>query len=662
MLLENFCLKSSKSSVSNTWKNMNSVQWEEEETECPTLYQFYTTGGIKYGLEATGDEFKLNNKLFKIFSGSLHYFRILPERWSTSIRLMRQCNLNTVCTYVPWNLHEVSPGNYDFKGLLDLKSFIEKVQREDMFLILRPGPYICAEVDLGGLPSWLLKDDIKLRSNDKKFISAVSCYFKELLQIVSKYQFSVTGGPIIAVQVENEFASYGNTQQNIDDLQYMTFLKDLLIESGIKELLFTCDMPSLGLLPGSIEGTLMTANFQTDVDKELSILKQHQPDKPLMVTEFWSGWFDHWNEKHEEIPLDTYISSLKAILKNNASFNIYVFQGGTNFGFINGANIGFPLPDSPYTCTITSYDYGAPLTEDGRCTEKYFATFMLLKEIELGYNRPKSLPFSDVSHINMNDNYLNVNNIAVSKFLPLDKLLSTVKEYKKAKPLLMEMLDEVYGQQFGFIYYQTKLKQEGRLKFTAGHGTRTIVLVNKTPIAVVMGSDRCHETQIDSSLLCKTENTLGLLVENLGRINFTNKNVILNNERRGIGENITINGEQLLKWSMYSLDFSSKFMHDIMLLDWSAIEDKSEGTIALYRASLNLDTVKDTFITSNSWTKGIVIVNSFNIGRYWKVGPQQTLFLPKELLKQGLNEILAFELHGKIEHFEFKHYPVLNSN
>lgn len=408
-------------------------------------------------------------------------------------------------------------------------------------------------------------------------------------------------------------------------------------------------MPSVSYRKGSLPDVLMTANFQTDAEKELKILKDLQPNKPLMVAELWSGWFDHWGDKHEEISVDIYVESLKLILSKNASFNIYVFQGGTNFEFMNGANVGFPLPETPYSCTVTSYDYGALLTESGEYTKKYSATRTLLRSFE------KEDLMLELK-LNMNYEYLQIDQLLVESFLPLNKVLPLAAKFERSNPVVMEELD----QRFGFSLYEKKFNKSGILEFSVTQGVRIVIFVD---FKVIFVKESAHGFQSVHVNTCSDNDysTLWILIENLGRINFTEESKVLNNERRGIIGPAKLNNISLYNWTVYSLNFDTRFLNDITSVEWEKI-DASESIldIGLYAAFFNLEEVKDSFLFSTSWNKGIAIVNGFNIGRYWKVGPQQTLYIPKHFLKVGMNQIFVFEVHDKVTQFQLKNSHVLN--
>ncbi|XP_049940856.1 beta-galactosidase-1-like protein 2 [Schistocerca serialis cubense] len=369
---------------------LDELQWNTEmvgrceycsNEELQPVLQYYQGSSIDSGLVADADGFHLNNKNLTIFSGALHYFRVHPSYWEDRIAKISAMGLVAVETYVPWNLHEPEEGVYDFgdgdrefSPFLDLDLFIQKVYEANLLLLIRPGPYICAEWEFGGLPSWLLRiPDIKVRTSDEKYTSKVKAYFDKLLPIIAKWQF-IKGGPIIAVQLENE---YGGTGAN--DKEYLEFLRDLYISHGIDGLFFTSDTPGRSGDRGALDGVLQTANFKFFPEVQLNVLRELQPDKPAMVMEYWAGWYDHWmNGRHASTSAARFRNILERIITYPASFNLYMFHGGTSFGFMSGANAASSFPT--YKPQVTSYDYDAPLTEAGDYTDKYTAVQELLDQ------------------------------------------------------------------------------------------------------------------------------------------------------------------------------------------------------------------------------------------------------------------------------------------
>ncbi|PNF23705.1 hypothetical protein B7P43_G02480 [Cryptotermes secundus] len=356
--------------------------------DLPTLYEYYTEGGITAGLETLPDTFQLNKKNITIFSGAIHYFRVHPDYWRDRLRKLRAAGFNAVETYIPWNLHEPERDKYDFGHgssdmslFLDVVKYIKTAQEEDLLVLVRPSPYICAEWDFGGMPSWLLQyPGLRVRSSETQYVDRVKKYNSRLMPLLESLQFT-KGGPIIAFQLENEYGALTEDGSE-EDVDYLKFLKEDYEKYGIVELLYTSDNPISHEERGSLPGVLQTANFQINPEDELSLLKKFQPDKPGMVMEYWSGWFDHWFEKqHHTTSVEAFSDVLERILKFPASVNLYMFHGGTNFGFHNGANIQDEFPH--YLADVTSYDYDAPLTETGDYTNKYYAC----KHIVAKYNK-----------------------------------------------------------------------------------------------------------------------------------------------------------------------------------------------------------------------------------------------------------------------------------
>ncbi|XP_030767921.1 beta-galactosidase-1-like protein 2 [Sitophilus oryzae] len=620
----------------------------------PTLYQYYTEGGIQGGLNDTQSDFLLNGKKIKIFSGALHYFRVHPEYWRDRLRKYRAAGLNCVETYVPWNVHEPEDGRFDFGGnvdendfslFLDLVRFVEMAQEEDLLVILRPGPYICAEWEFGGLPSWLLRQkDIKVRTSDPKYLSYVERYFKQLLPLVAPLQFS-KGGSIIAVQIENE---YGNVKEESKpiDTAYLEALKTILTDNGIVELLFTSDTPTAGF-NGTLSGVLATANFQEDCSIELGLLKSHQPNKPLMVMEYWTGWFDHYTEKHHERASNKFEAVLEEILMWNSSFNLYMMHGGTNWGFLNGANIfGTKDDNSGFQPDTSSYDYDAPLSENGDYTDKYLALQRLTAEYNDIYVKQPSPP-EPTFRIAYPD-------IEIIGELSLNSLIDQSLYSIKSETLVsMEQLDinNGNGQSYGYIVYRKEnidIKAGSVLK-VEGHVCDTVlVLINGTLVSKVLETEEDlngfgYWRKKDSSISLGTDDyskaTLDLVVENFGRVNYGK--LYQFNQYKGLWQgNVSINNEIISNWKIVPLEFKKQWTKN--LTDWNKPSFKNGPR--LYKAVLNISSeLKDTYIDFKGWSKGFIIVNGFVLTRFFKLGPQQSGYLPAPFLKRGENEILIFE-------------------
>lgn len=597
--------------------------------------------------------FYLKGEKIVLLSGAVHYFRVVPEYWSERLKQVKFCGLNCVETYVPWNLHEEVKGEFNFSGMLDLVAFLKMAHYLDLYVILRPGPYICSEWDFGGLPSWLLTDpNMKVRSSYKPFLNAVKSYFDKLLPLVEGLQHS-KGGPIICVQLENEYGSYG------DDLEYMKFLKETVLRNGIEELLFTSDN-GVGLRGERLSDVLMTANFQDAEQGHLMleyIRNVKQPRMPLMVMEFWTGWFDHWGEGHQVVPTEQFEKTLTWMLDQGCSVNFYMFHGGTNFGFMNGANESDPpTTGNDYAADVTSYDYDAPVSECGELNEKYFSIKSILDKRHLfrldeGFTPPERYePHSYGS-------------IEVQEYLPFNDMLSSVEAIASKMLLFMENLpiNNGGGQSFGFILYRTVVKETLEfLKIVGRVRDRAIILLNGQEAAFV--DRKCVDYGLKVRLETEGDVVVDILVENMGRVNYADFNSpILNDQRKGIGL-ILINDKPVEDWSIYPLEFKRSFMHSMSSSkSWKPFsKDLKLKSPTLYRATLDVSKpLRDTFVSIDGWSKGVVFINGFNLGRYWDRGPQKTLYLPGPLLKEGQNEIIIFELHAPSDNLALLSNPDL---
>lgn len=578
--------------------------------------------------QTQGNEFIHNGNQVRLISGAIHYFRVVPEYWKDRLLKLKACGFNTVETYIPWNLHEPQPGNFNFAGLADVVQFIQTAGELGLFVIARPSPYICAEWEFGGLPAWLLADpDIKLRSYNEPYLKHVDAYYDVLLPKL-KPLLCTNGGPIIAMQIENEYGSYGN------DTRYLEHIKQSMVERGMDVLLFTSDGPEHFMLQGGmVPGVLATVNFGSRARESFEMLKQYQPEGPLMCMEYWNGWFDHWGEEHHTRDVDDTTQVFEEMLREGASVNFYMFHGGTNFGFYNGANC--PSPDH-YEPTITSYDYDVLLDESGDMTDKYnkvkkvLAKYTEIEEIVL----PEPVKKQAYGKVRLNGHS--------ELFSNLDTLTSPVTSNS---PVTMEKL----GQNYGFILYSTHIsgpRNKSKLNIQDVHD-RALIYVDGKYLGVI---ERWNKDTIVEFEVPVEGCELSILVENMGRINYGP----YMNDPKGITEGVRFGPQFLYGWTIHTLP-----------LDQVSTLSFAEGsyqhpTPVFYKGTLEVEELGDTFLYLEGWTKGVVYVNGFNLGRYWNKGPQQSLYVPAPLLHEGDNEIVIFELHGCIEQvIEFKDKPNL---
>ncbi|GGY43547.1 glycoside hydrolase family 35 protein [Pseudoduganella albidiflava] len=560
----------------------------------------------------SGDRFLLDGAPLRVLSGALHYFRVVPGQWRDRLLKLRAMGLNTVETYVAWNLHEPRPGEFRFDGGLDLAAFVRLAQELGLYVIVRPGPYICAEWEFGGLPAWLLADPaMEVRCCYPPYLDAVRRFYAALLPQLLTLQVP-HGGPILAMQVENEYGSYGS------DSRYVEWVRALMVELGVETLLFTSDGATDHMLThGTLPAVYKTANFGSRADGEFAKLREYQPDGPLMCMEFWNGWFDHWGEPHHTRDAADAAQALDEILASGASVNVYMFHGGTNFGFMNGANTD--LDTRAYQPTVNSYDYDAPLSEAGEPTAKFYAfREVIAKYVDLP---PLSLP--PPAPILAPTAARFAGSAALADALPV---LATA--HRDIVPRAMESL----GQDYGFLLYRTTVAHPpGKVTLSVERvHDRAQVFVNGVE-AGVLARDGDGKLEID---LPAGPVTLDLLVENMGRVNYGPDL----QDRKGLLGWVRLGINKLYHWTMFQLP----------LADLSRLEFAAAATAgpAFHRAVFDVAAPGDSFLSLPGWSKGVAWVNGFNLGRYWERGPQQALYVPAPLLRQGENELIVFELHG----------------
>ena len=574
--------------------------------------------------EIIKNQFVKDGKPIKLISGAVHYFRNMPDTWEDIFMKMKAMGCNCVETYCAWNMHEKVPGEYDFTGNLNIAKYIETAQKVGLMVIVRPGPYICAEWEFGGLPWWIQADeDMEIRCMNKKYIERFDLYLDKLCDEVRPY-LTTNGGSVIMMQCENEYGYYG------DDKEYLNYLKQGFIDRGIDVPLFTSDGTSKSdLLDGTIEGCLPTLNFGSRVEENFKAHDELFPDTPKMCMEMWNGWFDAWgDEYHHTTSAEDYAKVVDDML-TRGSLNMYMFIGGTNFGFTSGAN-----HYERFAPDVTSYDYDAMLTECGDITPKYMAVREVIKK-HIGEELPE-IP-------------ANREKKAYGKF----KLTESEGFFTALPELATPVHSDVprcmekYGNGYGFIAYRTVLNRDYEdvaLTFER-IGDRAQIYINDNLVDILYINDR-----IETKITAKAGDTLTVLCENMGRCNFGPKMMY----KKGIAGRCLIDKRIHFNWDVYTLPMNNL---DKLSFNSKAFNEKS----AFYRGYFNIENPKDTFLKLDNFTKGFVVINGFNLGRYWEIGPQQTLYVPASVLKDGENEIIIFEsdgLKGEAE-IEFVDTPIL---
>uniref|UniRef100_A0A8C5WCZ4 Beta-galactosidase n=1 Tax=Leptobrachium leishanense TaxID=445787 RepID=A0A8C5WCZ4_9ANUR len=592
--------------------------------------------------------FRKDGQPFRYISGSIHYSRVPRCYWKDRLVKMKMAGLDAIYTYVPWNFHEPQPGVYNFSGDRDIVSFLQLADEIGLLVVLRAGPYICAEWDMGGLPAWLLaKESIVLRSTDTDYLQAVDNWMAVFLSKMKPLLYQ-NGGPIITVQVENEYGSYYTCDYNY--LRHL--LKIFRHHLGDEVVLFTTDGSGLSYVKcGTIQGLYTTVDFGpgTNVTAAFQVQRHCEPHGPLINSEFYTGWLDHWGEPHSVVSKERVAASLDDILAHGANVNMYMFIGGTNFGYWNGAN-------TPYEPQPTSYDYDAPLSEAGDLTDKYFA----IRDVIRKY---KNVPEGPIPPTTPKFAYGVITMEKVKTVVEALDVLAPYGSIKSTYPLTFDEMKQYYG----FVLYRTILPENYNdptplTSFFDGVHDRAYVTVDGVPQGILE-----RNKVVSINITGAQGSQLDLLVESMGRVNYGR----FNNDFKGLLTNITLHGGILLNWTMYPLDIDSAIVNDL-LLQTSGLNISNTTEPAFYKGQLIIpdgipDLPQDTFIKFPGWTKGQIWINGFNLGRYWPArGPQVTLYVPVNLLTTShINNITVLELenspcsNGKCV-VEFVNEPILN--
>ena len=574
---------------------------------------------VKHTFAIENGNFLYDGKAIQLHSGEMHDARVPAPYWRHRFKMMKAMGLNAVATYVFWNYHEVAPGVWDWKtGNKNLRAFIQQAAEEGLLVILRPGPYCCAEWEFGGYPWWLQNDkNMVIRSDNKAFLDACSLYLKQLTDQVRDLQIT-KGGPIIMVQAENEFGSYVSQRKDVPLEKHRSYnekIKEQLLAYGIDVPLFTSDGSWL-FKGGSIKGVLPTANGENSIDKLKKAVNEYNNGKgPYMVAEFYPGWLSHWAEPFPSVTTESVVKQTKIYLDAGVSFNFYMVHGGTNFGFTSGANYGNETDIQP---DLTSYDYDAPISEAGWATDKYKAIRELMqKSVKYAIPAiPERIPVIALPKISLTKTYDLFTMIKDDKFVESDTLLSF----------------EDLNQGSGYVLYRRHFNQpiEGKM-LVKGIADYALVYVNGEKVGELNRVFDKDSLEINIPF----NSTLDILVENMGRINYGAR---ITQNRKGILGSVTIDGNDITgDWKMYKIPFDN--VPNLA----SKKEGYGKGLPVVYSRQFNVDKVGDTFLDMREWGKGIVFVNGINLGRYWKVGPQHTLYLPGCFLKKGTNDIVIFE-------------------
>lgn len=568
----------------------------------------------KPSFEIGKEHFLLNGKPFQIRCGELHFARIPKQYWRHRIKMMKSLGMNAVCAYLFWNFHERTPGVFKWDGEADIAEFCKIAQQEGMWVVLRPGPYTCAEWEMGGLPWWLLKNEnIKLRTKDPLYINASQNYLKEVGKVLAPLQIT-KGGPILMVQVENEYGFYA------DDAEYMGIMRQAILDAGFNVPLFACN-PPYHLKKGFRKDLFQVVNFGTNPQEAFKSLREVQPQGPLMCGEFYSGWFDTWGTPHNYGKIDQYLTDMEYMLKTGASFSIYMAGGGTTFGFWAGA-------DRPFKPDVSSYDYGAPVSEAGWTTEKFTQTRNLISK----YLMPGEPALPEPPSANPVTTFPAVQ---LTQFAPVFENLPA--PVVTSDPKTMEFYDQAQGS----ILYRTTLPAgaECTFKVDAVHDFAWVYL-NGTQLSVMDRRKRNFQITIPART---KESTIDIFVHAMGRINFGPEM----HDRKGLIAPIQFldkNEVPILvkEWKIFNLAYDDSMLDK---LKFQKVNDKP-AVPGIWKGEINVDKPADVFLDVSKWGKGVVWVNGHALGRFWNIGPTQTMYIPGPWLKKGANKVLVLDLVG----------------
>ena len=580
------------------------------------FFVFVSVAQQRHRFSLSPNDFLLDGKPFQIISGEMHPARIPAEYWRNRIQMAKAMGCNTIAVYVFWNYLEPKEGVFDFKsGNHKIAEFIRICQQEGMWVLLRPGPYVCAEWDFGGLPSYLLKiPDIKVRCMDNRYMNAVKRYFDRLAQEI-KPLLCTNGGPILMLQIENEYGSYGN------DKKYLEALKNIWTKNGINVPFYTADGPTQYMLDaGYVDGAAIGLDSGTS-DYDFDQAQKKNPNVPSFSSETYPGWLTHWGEKWQRPDTNDLKKEIEYLLQHKKSFNLYVVYGGTNFGFTAGANAPSPTQYQP---AVTSYDYDAPINEQGQPTAKFFMLRNLISKY-VDYKIP-GLPRT-ISAIN-------IPTIEMKPMLSIWTLIKSMRSITTPQPKPMEAFD----QNQGLILYKTKLigHKSGKLTITEPHDYALIFLNGKFIDTIKRDGGKwtvnLPKTEVENP-------ELDILVEAMGHVNYGQYLI----DRKGITDRVTLNGMTLMDWETYLLPMDEKFIQQNVTGPQRGMVENKPGIF--FDGYFDLDKTGDTYFDMSHYSKGIAYVNGHNLGRYWNIGPQHRLYCPATWLKKGTNHIIVFDLH-----------------